>query len=638
MDPARGRRRIPIAEWQPAGIDDLEPAAWHALRDAGSTSVSAGPGAGKTEFLAQRAAYLLQTGTCPAPQRVLAISFKRDSASNLARRVRARVPEHADRFHSMTFDAFTKGLLDRFGAALPTPWAMPSGRYELRFWNSGELKAEHAALLEAATPDQAAALWTFQPGRLLPDAVGAWPLPADVVTPPPGSDPGAIAAACWWSRSYLRPGVPSLEFTMINRLADLLVRHHARMIRALRATYPYVFVDEFQDTTAAQYTFLRDVFAVSGVVTTAVGDGKQKIMGWAGAMPFAMQQFDVDFGATRYELEWNFRSSSELVTLQHMVATELQPGVSPAVSKAQVELGHVPAVVWRFADSTKQAMFLAEWIANDIATSGRTAADFAFLAKQQVAGFEVELRDELGRHALSLRNDDAQFGELKLQNLVKHDVVRLIVGVLQLAVQPRGLPEVWIETLALLSRICGDDRGENEQRRTADRLTQFAHELGIWLGAMPIGSPKPRQVVDRAASIVEADVLDGFIRSQHAGEDAETALIALTARLDAVLAAGPPDWRSAVEGITASDAIALQTIHRSKGLEYHTVFVLGLDPDQWWSYRREREEATSAFFVALSRAAQRVIFTCTDPSARYGTTRALYELLDRAGVPEVQQD
>ena len=41
----------------------------------------------------------------------------------------------------------------------------------------------------------------------------------------------------------------------------------------------------------------------------------------------------------------------------------------------------------------------------------------------------------------------------------------------------------------------------------------------------------------------------------------------------------------------------------------HTVFLLGLDDDRWWAYRHDADEATSAFFVGLSRAAQRLIFT-----------------------------
>lgn len=86
-------------DWQSRGIDDLEPAAWRALRHEGSACVVAGPGAGKTEFLAQRAAFLLETGICPAPYRVLAISFKSDAADNLAARVRKRYPSDlASRF------------------------------------------------------------------------------------------------------------------------------------------------------------------------------------------------------------------------------------------------------------------------------------------------------------------------------------------------------------------------------------------------------------------------------------------------------------------------------------------------------------------------------------------------------------
>src|SRR5687767_3754838 len=118
--------------WQPSGIDELELAAWEGLRRRGCTCVTAGPGAGKTEFLAQRATYLLETGLCPAPRRILAISFKRDAAANLQRRIQERTPDHAKRFVSMTFDAFTKGLVDRFHELLPEPW-MLCGTYKISF-------------------------------------------------------------------------------------------------------------------------------------------------------------------------------------------------------------------------------------------------------------------------------------------------------------------------------------------------------------------------------------------------------------------------------------------------------------------------------------------------------------------------
>ena len=70
---------------------------------------------------------------------------------------------------------------------------------------------------------------------------------------------------------------------MINRLAELLLRANPQIMRALRSTYPFVFVDEFQDTTYAQYSLLFSAFGGGHASVTAVGDDKQRIMGWAGA-------------------------------------------------------------------------------------------------------------------------------------------------------------------------------------------------------------------------------------------------------------------------------------------------------------------------------------------------------------------
>ncbi len=126
-------RRVSSKDWSPVGVNQLEANALKVVRSTAHRSVLAGPGAGKTELLAQRAAYLLQTGACPAPRRILAIAFKRDAARNLGQRVGQRCHrDHARRLDSVTFDAFAKSLLDRFGQALPVPWR-PTPDYEILF-------------------------------------------------------------------------------------------------------------------------------------------------------------------------------------------------------------------------------------------------------------------------------------------------------------------------------------------------------------------------------------------------------------------------------------------------------------------------------------------------------------------------
>ena len=95
-------------DWVPVGVDSLETLADRVVRSNVNYSVIAGPGAGKTELLAQRACYLLQTNQCPYPQKILAISFKKDAAENLKKRVSERCRyENALRFDSLTFDAFS---------------------------------------------------------------------------------------------------------------------------------------------------------------------------------------------------------------------------------------------------------------------------------------------------------------------------------------------------------------------------------------------------------------------------------------------------------------------------------------------------------------------------------------------------
>ena len=267
--------------WRPRGLPNLEPNAWTALRRAGSTSVVAGPGAGKSEFLAQRAAYLLETGLCKAPQQILAISFKTDAAANLAARVRKRcLPELARRFTSLTFDAFTKSLVDRFHAALPQHWR-PTRPYEIGFLTRRMVEGELNRIRSMAPSPWQARIVAFSPDKFEAQDIGDHRLAVDV--PQQLTTAEEFAIYHWLHQQLFGAGVSQLTFVTLNRLAELIVRANPRIARALRMTYPYVFVDEFQDTSFGQYDFLLSTFGQGRTAVTAVGDHKQRIMGWAGA-------------------------------------------------------------------------------------------------------------------------------------------------------------------------------------------------------------------------------------------------------------------------------------------------------------------------------------------------------------------
>jgi superfamily I DNA/RNA helicase len=354
-------------------------------------------------------------------------------------------------------------------------------------------------------------------------------------------------------------------------------------------------------------------------------------MGFAGALPDAFDDYTAAFEAQPYALVWNFRSSAELVLLQHVIAVRLDPAAVPAVSKAAVEEGHVPASLWTYPNAAREAAHVAEWIAGDIANSGRAASGFALVARQKVADYEPLLIAELEANGVKLRNDDARYGTSSLQDLLKHDVTRVLLGILKLAAEPNGLGDVWLDVTATMARIRGEDDDVVASRALSDELARSTRDLRSWLASTPPEPAAAAAAVVWAAGIVGLEQLKRYAESRHHGENVDDLYASFTGRLSHVLA-GADSWSQAFIDVEAEDAVTLLTIHRSKGLEYHTVLFLGLDEGQWWSYKYDVDEAISAFFVGLSRAAQRLIFTCTDWGAESGEISELYAMLDAAGV------
>lgn len=634
--------RTDPASWRPQGIDDLEEAAWAALR-AGSASVTAGPGAGKTEFLAQRAGYLLETGICRPPQQILAISFKRDAAANLRRRVEARLPEHASRFASMTFDAFTKSIVDRFTRLLPQEWALET--YKIGFSSRTEIEAFLSGIASSAPDGLQGDVYSISASSFLPNVLGAAELPSQPSQQPPPTTAREYAVQQWWARTYLGQVNPVVDFVMLNRLAELMIRTSPQLQRALQATYPFVFIDEFQDTTYAQYSFLKSVFAGHGTTVTAVGDRKQRIMGWAGALSDAFAQFEHDFAAEPFALVSNFRSTQQLVDLQHRFAKRLDPQTQHQESQVARPVGVSPIEVWSFATAEREAQAIAAWIASDIEQSGRQPSEFALIARQKVADLEPALTEALHAVGLKLRNDDAEVGKLRLLDLLKDELVHLLVGVVRLAATRGGQAQTWQEVTDLLGRVASPSRDREVGTQLEDDLTDFLGDLRWWFAQMPLESDAAPDLHEQITQAL-TDKLARFVDLDSAGskrvfgdrpEDIQVTLDAFRIRVAQVIRR-VDSWDAFADAFNDADAVPLLTIHRSKGLEYHTVFFIGLDRDQWWAHTRDTIESTMTFFVGVSRAAERLVFTQCDQRGGPAPFGELYEDLRDAGVPLIRLD
>jgi ATP-dependent DNA helicase UvrD/PcrA len=618
--------------WRPIGINDLEPAAWEALKYDGCVCVTAGPGSGKTEFLAQRAAYLLQTGAEHHRFRILAISFKRDAASNLADRVKRRCTfAQGARFDSVTFDAFAKSLIDRFISLIPEVWR-PTPHYTIEFPTTRQI-TDFLYLAQGRAPTS----WVGQVAgvRALDfqsKFLGAYPLPAAGMIPTSGAE---FAISQWWTE-YLRGKAESgVTFTMINRLAELLQRHNTQVALALRRTYPYVFVDEFQDTTYAQYDFLRSLFgSPGGPKITAVGDDKQRIMGWAGARDDAFNEFVREFDAERFHLSFNHRSSPALVALQHVVARQLEPTTRPAEAKAPALVAIDTAVIWTFSDSIKEAHYISRWISQDMLERALSPRDYALLVKQRADDFEEYLVESFARAGLTVRNEAREVnGFISIQDLLTEPMTRLVLAIAQLIVRPSS-PEAWCYTTEVFERLSGVATDDDVRaRRVHDALSRGLAVLKKRAEGLPLDEFSTEILTSSIFALIDFTAMGALYPEYRRRDYLEHVCGAIAAYLSECANASS-SWSETVGRFEGADSVPLMTIHKSKGLEFDTVLCMGLDDASWWSYGKQRRESTSVFFVALSRAKQRIVYTFTRDNERVDIS-ALYRLLTDAGVREL---
>lgn len=627
-------RRVRPEDWKPVGVAALEANALKVVRAPDHRSVIAGPGAGKTELLAQRAAYLLQTGAAPAPRRILAISFKRDAATNLAARVRQRCHRsHAERFDSMTFDAFAKGLIDRFGQALPERWR-PRPDYDIMF--PGDRDYRDFLYQQVGAPPasvgtyadiQAISVKTFERRYL----VGS-PLPLDCW---PHPTPAQWAGDRFWQMSLHESRKSVLSFPMIGRLAELLLRVNPMARDALRLTYSHLFMDEFQDTTQIQYDLVRTIFLGTDTVITAVGDNKQQIMRWAMAMDDPFSDFEGDFGATRTPLYNNYRSSPELVRIQHVLAQALDARAVAPVSKSIGTIAGDSCAIWDFSTPEIEAARLASFVATEMKIHTLGPRDFVLLVRQKANEYAAVLEPAFVAAGIPLRNEAGMVGSIMLQDLLVEVASKLIVTVLRLAMTARA-GRHWTECQEALISL----RGVAPEDEVAH--ARLAQELDAYVLKLSAAHPHPPRSKAVSRSIVN-DIL-GFIGRERViavhpaygqGGWLEKVLDSAAEHL-LTSSVGDIDWSSVLDTYEGIHATPMMTIHKSKGLEYHSVIFVGLDDGAWWSFSNDQIEATAGFFVAFTRAKQRVVFTYCAQRGTRTKIATLYRLLTKAGIKSIR--
>lgn len=636
---------IDPSNWRPVGVDELEDNAMEAVKASGNTLVTAGPGAGKTELLGQRGVFLLQTGQCPFPRRVLAISFKRDAARNLRRRFEQRCSkDQVGRLDSLTFDAFAKQILDRFWRGLPQPWTLRMPYSIARLPSRQEYSEFQRSVADGLDDPSQPSGWAAQ-------MLGKKPTPAQIYAVGKDDFDSAIHELVLWPLNV--PTVAtfmqlarmrwafvhdpkSVTFPQIGRLAQAIVETNPRIRSALRATYSHLFIDEFQDTTGVQYGLTRSIFFGSGTVVTAVGDDKQKIMGWAGALGDSFGLFEKEFlagGATmgqrHLSLLTNRRSNERIVEILNVLKERLAPGEPAFMAKRPAPPLPPEQICSVVVSETEvdEANALGTFLAKQLA-GGKKPRDIALLVRQKPADWEEDFAHVVARYGVSVRNEDRIVGGVTIQDLVADPYPRIILDMLEFLTLERG-GAVWARLYELLLDLNAVEDGDDEADEIARQLDRFGKVNGFSDPVAPFDVTSVDDLIAKIEVFIGLGQLQSTAPHYLDRSYFDTVRASTKTFLKECIGAGR-SVEATIAAFRGESSVPLMTITKSKGLEYDIVILLGLDDAQWWSFTKNPDDAHSNFFVAASRAKDQLFLTYNGK----GTTkvREVLQLLERAGV------
>jgi len=546
--PAPGREAaavsIPGSEPEPPAtgtlLDGLDPDQRAAASADGPLLIIAGPGSGKTRTLTYRIAHQVADLGRPAAG-FLAITFTRRAAQEVQDRLAALCPQ--GRPAVTTFHGLGLRILREHPQA-------------------AGLSPDFRVADEAATLQVAAELaGSERDGRALV---------AD-------RDPRLRQALA--ERDLV-------DFDGLVELALAVLRDDPAAAAGLRARWPYVSVDEYQDIDPDQYELLR-LIAGDGAGLTAIGDPDQAIYGFRGADVGIFGRFAADFpGATTVELARNYRSNPAIVTAA-------MAAIAPATlvrGRTATAVREGPADVVTF-DEAADEHAEAAWIA---ATIDRLLGGASF-------------------HSLdSGRADGHEHGKLGLADIAVLYRTDAQAGPLAQALTRAGLPY---------------------QKRSHDRLARrpgvadVVREMRLAEAGPDVAGQVTAAVRALAAARGEKDATVTDVRAagelllplaRRCGSDPERFLaeIAVGAETDAL------DPRA--------EAVTLLTLHGAKGLEFDVVFLAGCErgllplrlPGAAPLTAEQDAEERRLLFVGMTRARERLLLSAAARRTRHAAEQA----------------
>ncbi|MDQ4143440.1 MAG: ATP-dependent helicase, partial [Actinomycetota bacterium] len=610
----------------------------------------AGAGSGKTAVMAARIAWALETQPF-SPSQVLGLTFTNKAADELQARVRLALAELHDESGEdvsvFTYNAFAAGIVRDHGLLVnvePEAGLLSQAQqWQLVLSCMDDLPAfDHLEVRSSYVVKSTLALAESVANHManLSDIEAA----ADRILGMQDADEKMIETAarrkelCRTVAAYIKAKAKAerIDFgDQVTKAVDVL-EGNLEVRDLYRRRFPFVLLDEYQDTNVAQRRMLQALIGEGGAVT-AVGDARQAIFAWRGATMFNLINFPRDFkrnDGQPYEsisLSENFRSGRKILDVANAIVEHIPAERRPGDPlRAQPWNGEGAVSLGLFSDERAEADWIAqqcEELHEQVLGDGREPVawrDIAILVRRKAA-MDMLLQ--------ALEEKKIPVEVVGLGGLLKTPEVTEVVAWLR-ALETRPGANRWLarillgprwrihyRDLALLARWSADQNwdlrlrlagGDEERAREMEpgevgfslseslnhldeveglpdeakrRLKSFAVRLGV------VRKKSNAPLLELVQEVIrEAGILDALESSS--ARTAGAAKQNISNFLDQVASFAPVEGEATLRSFIAyldaaedaeetleatqpadQDSVKLMTVHQAKGLEFECVFV-----------------------------------------------------------------
>lgn len=599
----------------------------------GRQLVLAGAGSGKTRVLVHRIAWLIQVERA-SPHSILSVTFTNKAAAEMRHRIEQLLGMSPQGMWVGTFH----GLAHRL---LRAHWQEAGLSQNFQILDSDDQQRIVKRVIRELGLDEQRwparqAQWFINGQKdegLRPQHIQA---AGDLFLSTMRSIYEAYEAAC------ARAGV--IDFSELLLRALDLWRNNPSLLEHYQRRFQHLLVDEFQDTNAVQYAWLKHL-AQNGASLMVVGDDDQSIYGWRGAKIENIQQFNEDFSAEIIRLEQNYRSTDTILKAANGLIAH---NFGRLGKELWTDTGEGEAItLYAGFNEHDEARYIVETIESEF-KKGTRRSEMAILYRSNAQSRVLE--EALLREKIPYRIYGGLrfFERAEIKNAMaylrliqhRHDDAALerVINV-----PPRGIGEKTLEALRTAARAQNTSLWQALHDLVGARAVsgRAASALNVFVELVDTLALKAedlslhnlvQQIIEQTglvtfhkeekgekgqARVENLEELVSAARSFDFSGDEE--MTPLAAFLDhAALESGD------TQADSHEDSVQLMTLHSAKGLEFPLVFLAGMEeglfPHKMSLEEPGRlEEERRLAYVGITRAMRRLVMSYAETRRLYGS-------------------